>query len=64
MRETLRLCPSAPTRSVLPIEDEIIGGKYAVEKGSSIIVNTYTIHHDPEVWGEDVRDHCHTVFQC
>ena len=55
MREGLRLGPTAPGRTVGAAEDTVIGGKYAVEKGVSVIVNTYTLHRDPKVWGEDVR---------
>ena len=56
MRETLRLYPSAPQRMVAPLEDTVIGGgKYAVEKGTSVLVHVYATHRDPKVWGEDVR---------
>ena len=55
MRETLRLYPSAPQRMVAPLEDTVIGGKYAVEKGVTIVTSSYTMHRDPKIWGEDVR---------
>ncbi len=55
MRETLRLAPTAPARTVAPFEDTTIGGKYFVEKGASITVNTYDCQRDREVWGDDVR---------
>ena len=55
MRETLRLYPSAPQRMVAPLEDTVIGGKYAVEKGVTIVISSYTMHRDPKIWGEDVR---------
>ena len=55
MRETLRLYPSAPQRMVAPLEDTVIGGKYAVEKGATIVISSYTMHRDPKIWGEDVR---------
>ena len=55
MRETLRLAPSAPVRSVTPLEDSILGGgKYVVEKDIPITCGIYMIHRDPKVWGEDV----------
>ncbi|KAI0694744.1 fatty acid hydroxylase [Earliella scabrosa] len=53
MRESLRLGPSAPARTVMPVEDTVIGGKYAVKKGSSIIINAWNTHRDPKMWGED-----------
>ena len=55
MRESLRLGPTAPARTVGSVEDTVIGGKYAVEKGTPIIVNIYSMHRDPKIWGEDVR---------
>ncbi|OSC98018.1 bifunctional P-450/NADPH-P450 reductase [Trametes coccinea BRFM310] len=55
MRESMRLGPTAPARSVAPLEDTVIGGKYCVEKGTSIIINTYNAHRDPSVWGEDAE---------
>ncbi|KAJ2999753.1 hypothetical protein NUW54_g6889 [Trametes sanguinea] len=55
MRESMRLGPTAPARSVAPLEDTIIGGNYFVEKGTSIIINTYNAHRDPNVWGEDAE---------
>ncbi|KAI0763546.1 bifunctional P-450/NADPH-P450 reductase [Trametes elegans] len=54
MRESLRLGPTAPARTVAPLEDTFIGSKkYFVEKGTSIIINTMAAHRDPQVWGED-----------
>ncbi|RPD57416.1 bifunctional P-450/NADPH-P450 reductase [Lentinus tigrinus ALCF2SS1-7] len=53
MRESLRLGPTAPGRVVTPIEDTVLAGKYAVEKGVPIIIGIYTSHRDPKVWGED-----------
>ncbi|KAI0642932.1 bifunctional P-450/NADPH-P450 reductase [Trametes meyenii] len=55
MRESLRLGPTAPARTVMPFEDTTIGGKYFVEKGTSIIINTFNAHRDPAVWGEDAE---------
>ena len=54
MRESLRLGPTAPARGVTAAEDTVIGGKYAIKKGTLVIVNTYPMHRDPKVWGEDV----------
>ncbi|KAJ2999754.1 hypothetical protein NUW54_g6890 [Trametes sanguinea] len=53
MRETLRMAPTAPARTVAPFEDTVIGGKYFIAKGESIIVNTYDCQRDRKVWGED-----------
>ncbi|KAJ6598272.1 cytochrome P450 [Mycena vulgaris] len=54
MRETLRLVPTAPIRGTSALEDTIIGGgKYAVKKGTVILVQTVDMHRDPAVWGDD-----------
>lgn len=56
MRESLRLSPTAPLRNVTPLEDTTLkGGKYFVEKGLPIIVAVVISHHDPKIWGPDVR---------
>ena len=54
MRESMRLGPPASLRTVTPLEDTIIGGKYKVEKDVAINCNIYATHRDPKVWGEDV----------
>lgn len=55
MREVLRLSPSAPLRSIAPLEDTTLkGGKYSVTKDYSIIVNVANTHRDPAVYGDDV----------
>ena len=54
MRETLRLSPTAPNRTVTPLEDTTLKGKYPVSKGDLIFMNVYTMHRDPKIWGDDV----------
>ena len=61
MRESLRLGPTAPARTVMPVEDTVIGVKYAVKKGTAIIVNAWNTHRDPNVWGEDVRGRLYLI---
>ncbi|KAF8148143.1 fatty acid hydroxylase [Mycena galopus ATCC 62051] len=57
MRETLRLTSTAPIRQTSPLEDtKIGGGKYAVKKGSPILVLAWELHRDPAVWGDDVEE--------
>lgn len=55
MRETLRMAPTAPTRTVAPYEDTILGGKYAIKAEQLVTLQIIAIHRDPLVWGEDVR---------
>jgi hypothetical protein len=70
MRETLRLAATAPMRSVAALEDTTIGGgKYAVKKGQMIAIQTWELHRDPAVWGDDVRsvfmlNNGHPIFFC
>ncbi|KAG7093355.1 hypothetical protein E1B28_007036 [Marasmius oreades] len=57
MRETLRLSPTAPMRAVTPLEDTtLLNGKYAVKAGQPISVNSWMLHRDPAVWGDDAND--------
>lgn len=54
MRETMRLKSTIPLFMVTPFEDEVIGGKYLIKKGTNIMVGVTNIHRDKEVYGEDV----------
>jgi cytochrome P450/NADPH-cytochrome P450 reductase len=54
LEETLRLWPTAPAFSLYPRKDEeVIGGKYLVNKQQDITVLIPTLHRDPSVWGDD-----------
>ncbi|KAJ7118091.1 cytochrome P450 [Mycena epipterygia] len=56
MRETLRLCPTAPVRATSSVEDTSIGGgKYALKKGDTLLLLLWQIHRDPAVWGSDAE---------
>ncbi|MGW0949207.1 bifunctional cytochrome P450/NADPH--P450 reductase [Streptomyces sp. NPDC002623] len=54
LNESLRLWPTAPAYAVEPLEDTVIGGKYAVRKGDSLMVLTPGLHRDA-AWGENVE---------
>ncbi|MGW3122913.1 bifunctional cytochrome P450/NADPH--P450 reductase [Streptomyces sp. NPDC001107] len=54
LNEGLRLWPTAPAYAVEPLQDTVIGGKYAVRKGESIQVLIPQLHRDP-AWGENVE---------
>ena len=55
MRESLRLGPPAPGRSVTALEDTtVLGGEYAIPKDVEIRCNIFDIQRDRSVWGEDV----------
>ncbi|EKG22462.1 Flavodoxin [Macrophomina phaseolina MS6] len=53
LRETLRLQPTAPIYELIPFEDTVIGDKYSVKKGDSLLVILPAVHRDPAVWGTD-----------
>ena len=62
IRETLRLYPTAPAFSVVPISQDpkdypiLIGKeKYEVHLGQSLGLMLPRIHRDPVVWGEDAE---------
>ncbi|KAK0120349.1 hypothetical protein ONS95_011752 [Cadophora gregata] len=60
LRETLRLTPTAPAFTLQPLPDSpdeyiILGGKYQVKKGQSIIALLGSIHRDPAVFGSDAE---------
>ncbi|WP_037062825.1 bifunctional cytochrome P450/NADPH--P450 reductase [Pseudonocardia acaciae] len=51
LKETLRLWPTAPAFAVQPYEDTVIGGRYRVRRGETLLVLTPKLHRDPAVWG-------------
>ena len=54
--ESLRLWPTAPMFTRAPFQDEVIGGKYAIPKGTGVSVLLPMLHRDPSVWGDDAED--------
>lgn len=56
LRETLRLDAPIPVFSVLPNEDTVLGGKYAVSKGESMVLFLSRAHIDPKVYGDDALE--------
>ena len=55
MRESLRLSPTAPVRTISANEETIIGGgKYHIPKGQIIVLNMERAQRDPKVFGDDV----------
>ncbi len=50
LKETLRLWPTAPSFSVGPFEDQVIGGKWTMRKDRPINVMTPALHRHPSVW--------------
>lgn len=56
LRETLRLQSPITMIAVSPIEDTLLGGKYAVSKGDQIAMMIKKSHIDPNVYGEDATE--------
>ncbi len=50
LKETLRFWPTAPSFSVGPFEDEVIGGRWTMRKDRPINVMTPALHRHPAVW--------------
>ncbi len=50
LKETLRLWPTAPSFSVGPHEDQVIGGKWTMRKDRPVNVMTPALHRHPSVW--------------
>ncbi len=51
--EAMRLWPTAPGYTREAREDLVLGGKYPMRKGDSVIVPLPMLHRDPAVWGPD-----------
>ena len=53
LSEALRLWPTAPALGLAPYEDEILGGRYAIPKGTFTTVLIPSLHRDRSVWGDE-----------
>lgn len=53
LKESLRLWPTAPAFTLECHKDEVIGGKYLIKPGDTVVVLLPMLHRDPKVWGED-----------
>ncbi|MCK2240506.1 MULTISPECIES: bifunctional cytochrome P450/NADPH--P450 reductase [unclassified Crossiella] len=54
LNESLRLWPTAPAFAVEPLADTVIGGRYQVRAGETLMVLTPALHRDP-AWGDNVE---------
>ena len=50
LKETLRLWPTAPSFSVGPHEEQVIGGRWTMRKDRPVNVMTPALHRHPSVW--------------
>lgn len=56
LMEALRLWPTAPAFSLAPYEDEVIGGKYKIKKGTFTTVLIPSLHRDKAYWGDNPEE--------
>jgi cytochrome P450 len=52
IKEVLRLHPPGPLLPHMATEDGVDLSGYRVPKGTQVLVNTWAIGHDPQVWNE------------
>ena len=52
LKETLRLYPTAPAFAIANKEDTLLDQRYALPRGSALIVLLPVLHRDPEVWAQ------------
>ncbi len=50
LKETLRFWPTAPSFSVGPFEDQVVGGRWTFRKDRPVNVMTPALHRHPAVW--------------
>ncbi|HNN96663.1 MAG TPA: cytochrome P450, partial [Pseudomonadota bacterium] len=55
LKETLRLCPTAPGFNKTVMRDTVVIGKYAVSKGHRIVTVLSALHRHPRYWGSDAE---------
>jgi cytochrome P450 len=54
VRESLRLCPPAPTGTRMAYRDLDVGG-YRVEAGTMLVVGRMAVQRDPTLWDDPLR---------
>jgi cytochrome P450 / NADPH-cytochrome P450 reductase len=55
LKESLRLWPPAPAFTRHAYEPTVLGGKYQIDKQTSLTVLTPMLYRDPKVWGGDAE---------
>ncbi|MEQ8346910.1 MAG: cytochrome P450 [Sneathiellaceae bacterium] len=53
LMESLRLWPTASIFAVKPLEPTLLGGRYPLAPGDTIMILEPMLHRDPAVWGPD-----------
>ena len=57
LNEALRLWPTAPGFNRVAREDTVIGEKYRLPTGTSVMVMSAALHRDQSVWGPDAAEY-------
>ena len=57
LNEALRLWPTAPGFNRYAREDTVIGGRYRLPAGTSVMVMVPALHRDQSVWGPDAEEY-------
>ncbi|EFJ34653.1 hypothetical protein SELMODRAFT_405479 [Selaginella moellendorffii] len=55
LQETLRLYPTMPLIARVCIKDSMLGDVF-IPKGLGVSVNVVALHHDRDLWGDDVNE--------
>ncbi|GMT18988.1 hypothetical protein PFISCL1PPCAC_10285, partial [Pristionchus fissidentatus] len=55
-RETLRFYPLAARAIARTCMKDTTVGEYEIEKGTTVVADTFAVHFDKELWGEDVDE--------
>jgi cytochrome P450 len=50
IKETLRYHAPVPRVARKPVHDILLGGKYAIPKGTIVLVGPWIVHHHPGLW--------------
>jgi cytochrome P450/NADPH-cytochrome P450 reductase len=56
LKEALRLWPPVPGFARYPYQPTVLGGKYQVDKGQTVMVLSAMVHRDSTVWGENAEE--------
>lgn len=56
LNEVLRLYSPAPNVTRQAIKDIKVGNKMVIPKGTNMWIDVVAMHHDEELWGDDVNE--------
>ncbi|RUS17576.1 cytochrome P450 [Endogone sp. FLAS-F59071] len=56
MKESMRLSPSVVQLPARTVDNDTVLGEYLIPKHTQVLLNIYSIHHNPKYWGKDVEE--------